>query len=77
MTFLGEEVDGALTTQKIRGETSSLSGYTSRAATLQVDAKSVGAAQKNTKRPEPFCEFCDSCGHWAQDVQKSHTSPTK
>jgi len=51
MAFLGDEVDGILTTQKIRGETSSLSGYTSIAAMLHVHAKSVGTAQKNTKRP--------------------------
>jgi hypothetical protein len=70
MAFLGEEVDGALTTQKIRGESSSLSDYTSTAATLHVHANSGGAAQKNTKRPEPFCAFCDSRGHWAQDCTK-------
>ena len=55
MAFLGEEVDGALTTQKIRGESSSLSRYASTAATLHVHAKSLGAAQKNKKRPDSFC----------------------
>jgi len=70
MAFLGGEVDGAPTTQNIRGEYSSLSGYTSTATTLHVHAKSVGAAQKNTKRPEPFCAFCDSRGHWGEDCTK-------
>ena len=69
MAFLGEEVDGALTTQKIRGEFSSLTGYTSTAATLHVHAKS-GTAQKAPKRLEPFCAFCDSRGHWAQDCTR-------
>ena len=70
MAFLGEEVDGALTTQKIRGESSSLSGYTSAAATLHVHAKSAGLARKTTKDAEPFCAFYDSRGHWAQDSKK-------
>jgi hypothetical protein len=68
MAFLGEEVDEALTTQ-ISGEIFSLSGYISTAATLHVHAKSVGA-QKNTNRPESFCAFCDSRGHWVQDCTK-------
>jgi len=70
MAFLSEEIDGALTTQKMRGETTSLSGHTSTAATLPAHAKSVGVAQKKTKRPEPFCAFCDSRDHWAQDCTK-------
>jgi hypothetical protein len=70
MAFLGEEVDGALTTQKIRGESSSLSGYPSTAASLHVHARTVGPARKTAKEPEPFCVFCDSRGHWAQDCKK-------
>jgi len=70
MAFVGDEEEGALATQKIRGEPPNLSGYTSTAATLHVHAKSGGAAQKNTKRPEPFCAFFDSRGHWAQDCTK-------
>jgi hypothetical protein len=70
MAFLGEEVDGALTTQKIRGESSSLSGYPSTAAMLHVHAKTVGQARKTAKEPEPLCVFCDSRGHWAQDCKK-------
>jgi len=70
MAFLGEEVDGALTTQKIHGESSSLSGYTSTAVTLHVHAKSAGPARKATKEPGPFCVFCDSRSHWAQDCKR-------
>ena len=43
--LFGQEVDGALTTQKIRGESSSSSGYTSREATFYVRAKSLGPAR--------------------------------
>ena len=70
MAFLGEEVDGALTTQKIRGDSSSLSSYTPTAATLHVHAKSAASALKSTKGHEPFCVFCDYRGHWAQDCKK-------
>ena len=70
MAFLVEEVDGALTTQKIHGESSSLSGYNSTAATLHVHTKSVGPARKTAKGLEPFCVFCDSRAHWAQDCKK-------
>jgi len=70
MAFLREEVDGAVTTQKIRVESSSLSGYTSTAATLHLHGKSGESEQKNTKRPETICAFCDSRGHWAQDCTK-------
>jgi hypothetical protein len=55
MAFLGEEVDGILTTQKIRGETSSLSGYTSTAATLHVHATSVGQHKKHEKTGTVLC----------------------
>jgi hypothetical protein len=70
MAFLGEEVRGALTIQKIHGESSSLSGHRSTAAKLHVKAKSVGRARKTVKRTELFCAFCDSSGHWAQDCKR-------
>ena len=70
MTFLGEEVDGALTTHKIRGETTSRYGYTPTAATLHVQSKSKGPARRATKGPEPFCVFCELRGHWAQDCKR-------
>ena len=69
MAFLGEEVDGALTTQKIHGESSSSSSYPPIVATLHVNPKSVGT-RKTANGPEPFCAFCDSRSHWAQDCKK-------
>jgi hypothetical protein len=54
MAFLGEEVDEAYTTQKIRGESSSISGFTPTAATLHVHAKSAGPARKPLKGKNHF-----------------------
>ena len=45
INILGEEVDGDLTTQKIRCEFSSLSGYPSTAATLHAHAKSLTSTE--------------------------------
>ena len=71
MTFLGEEVDGALTAHKIRGEVASRCEYTPTAATLHVQSKSRGPARRDAKGPpEPFCVFCESRGHWAQDCKR-------
>ena len=70
MTFFGEEVDGALTTRKIRGEASGLSMYTPTAATFHVHAKSATPPRKSTKGHESFCIFCDYRDHWAQDRKK-------
>jgi len=70
VAFLGKEVDGALTTQKICGELSSSSRYTSAVVTLHVHAKSLGPAWKTMQELEPFCVFCESCSHWAQDCEK-------
>ena len=70
MTFLGEEVDGALTIHKIRGEVTSRCGYTPTAVTLHVQLKSRGLARRDAKGPEPFCVFCESHGHWAQDCKR-------
>ena len=67
MTFLGEEVDGALTTHKIRGETTSRYGYTPTAATLHVNQSRKG---RTTRGPEPFCVFCEFRGHLAQDCKR-------
>jgi hypothetical protein len=65
MEFLGEEVDGALTTQKIRGETSHTSTFTPTTATFHVHSK-AGKAARST---DPFCMFCEFHGHWAQDCR--------
>ena len=46
MQFLGEEVDGALTAQKIRGETSQAYYFTPTAATLHVNSKAGSTSRK-------------------------------
>ena len=70
MTFLGEEVDGALTTQKIRGEVTSRYGYTPTAAALHVQSKSRSSVRRVAKDTGPFCVFCENRGHWAQDCER-------
>ncbi|KAJ4430558.1 hypothetical protein ANN_19146 [Periplaneta americana] len=57
MEFLGEEVDSALTTQKIRGDALS-STYIPTTATLRVDSKTGSRSRKSRSR-----------GHWAQDCK--------
>ena len=69
MTFLGEEVDGALTAQKIRGEPSLASSLTPTAATLHVRTKSGSTSRRSRRSVEPFCVFCESPNHWAQDCK--------
>ena len=69
MQFLGEELDGALTTQKIRGETSRASNFTSTAAALHFHSKAGSTSRKGRTSVEPFCIFCECNGHWAQDCK--------
>ena len=69
MEFLGEEVDGALTAQKIRDETSPASNFTPTAATLHVRSKSGSMYRKSRRPVEPSCVFCESNSHWAQDCK--------
>jgi hypothetical protein len=67
MTFLNEEVEGALTAWKIREEMSTHSDFTPTAETLHVHSKQKRTERK-TKRPtDSFCVFCEGRGHWAQD----------
>lgn len=70
MAFLGAEVDAALTTQKIRGEHSTLSDLPSTAAALHVNSKSRAKSRKTTRLPQPFCVFCEAREHWAQDCKE-------
>ena len=67
MKFLGEEVEGVLVTQKIRG--TSLSENIPSTVTLHVDSKSEKNQRKHKDTSEPFCVFCEYCGHWAQDCK--------
>ena len=68
MQFLGEVVVGALTAQRIRGETSSACNFTTTAATLHVNSK-AGSTSRKGRSVEPFCVFCECNGHWAQDCK--------
>jgi hypothetical protein len=70
MEFLGEEVSRALTTQKIRGETSQTSTFIPMTATLHVHYKNEKAARKIKRPTEPFCVFCEFHDHWAQDCKR-------
>jgi len=69
MEFLGEEVDGAVTAQKIRGQTSPGSNFTPTAATLHVHSKAGSTSRKGRRSVEPFCLFCECNGHWTQDCK--------
>jgi len=69
MEFLDEEVHGALTAQKIRGETSLGSNLTPTAATLHVRSKSGSTSRRSRRSVEPFCVFCENNSHWAQDCK--------
>ena len=55
MEFLGEEVDGALTAQKIRGDTLDHPNYIPLAATLHVNSKRPKSERKNRQTGDPFC----------------------
>ena len=63
MEFLDEEVHGALTAQKIRGETSLGSNLTPTAATLHVRSKSGSTSRRSRRSVEPFCVFCENNSH--------------
>jgi hypothetical protein len=70
MEFPGEEVDGALTTQKIIGKTSHTSTFIPTTATLHVHSKNGKEAGKVERLAEPFCVFCEFHGHWAQGCKR-------
>jgi hypothetical protein len=55
MTFLNEEVKGALTAGKIRGEVSFYFDLTPTAATLHVHSNQKRCERKTKKPTEPFC----------------------
>jgi hypothetical protein len=69
MEVLGEEVHGALTAQKIRGETLLASNFTPTAPTLQVRSKSGSTSRRSRRSVDPFCVFCESNSQWAQDCK--------
>jgi hypothetical protein len=65
MKVHGIQRNGALTAQKIRGETSLGSNLTPTAATLHVRSKS-GSTSRRSRSVESFCVFCENNSHWAQ-----------
>jgi len=69
MEFLSEEVEGALTAQKIRSESNDPPHYTPSAAALHVSSKQPRSGRKDRQKNEPFCVFCEARGHWAQDCK--------
>ena len=68
MEFLGEEVNGALTAQKIHGESLDHLNYIPSAAALQMNSKQPKLKDRHTG--DPFCVFCELKGHWAQDCKR-------
>jgi hypothetical protein len=70
MEFLGEEVDGALTKHKVRGETLDNPNYIPSAAALHINSKQPRSGRKERYTGDPFCVFCESKGHWAQECNK-------
>jgi hypothetical protein len=69
MDFLGKELDGALTSQKIRGLTSHTPTFLPTTDTLHVQFKGRKASRKVKMSMEPFCVFCEFHGHWAWDCK--------
>ena len=71
MEQLNNEVEGALITQKIRGESVDNESFLPTTTAFHVDTKSRKPNKTATKRlPEPFCAFCAERGHWAQDCKQ-------
>ena len=70
LQYLNEEVDGAVNTQKIRGEASPAPAYIPTAAAFQVSARPRRPKGQSKRPPEAFCAFCETKGHWAQDCRQ-------
>jgi hypothetical protein len=59
MEFLSEEVDRALTTQEVCGETLDHPNYILSAAVLQVNSTQPRSARKDRHTGDTFCVFCE------------------
>jgi len=71
MAFLNEEVEGAIITQKIRGDVTGFESLIPTTGGLHVHTKSTNPPTLKPKsRQEPFCVFCDNRGNWAQDCRE-------
>jgi len=64
MKFLSDEVEGALTALKIRGDlTAHEYSYLPATAAFNVNSK----PRSKGKNKSPFCPFCNIAGHWPQN----------
>jgi hypothetical protein len=71
MAFLNDKVEGAIITEKIRGDMFDIDPLTPTTASFHVSSKpNMPSTPKSKRRQEPFCVFCDSRGHWAQDFKQ-------
>jgi hypothetical protein len=68
--YLNEEADGALSAQKIRGESSPAPAYVPTAAAFQVSTRLRKPEGPIKRTPETFGAFYEARGHWAQDCQQ-------
>jgi len=68
--FLGAELNGVLTTHKIRSEPTSRHDYNHTAATIYAQSKTTVPTRRAGKEPGPFFELYESHGHWAQDCER-------
>ncbi|GBN45859.1 hypothetical protein AVEN_159203-1, partial [Araneus ventricosus] len=67
--FLSEEVEGALTTLKIKGEQTDKFCALPSTAAFNVNSKTQHKPKNYSKKPSPFCPFCNVAGHWPQQCK--------
>ncbi|GBN12603.1 hypothetical protein AVEN_235879-1, partial [Araneus ventricosus] len=65
--FLSEEVEGALTTLKIKGEQTDEFCALPSTAAFNVNSKTQHKPKNYSKKLSPFCPFCNVAGHWPQE----------
>ncbi|GBL97172.1 hypothetical protein AVEN_87091-1, partial [Araneus ventricosus] len=67
--FLSEEVEGALTTLKIKGEQTDEFCALPCTLAFNVNSKTQYKPKNYSKKPTPFCPFCNVAGHWSQECK--------
>ncbi|GBN18025.1 hypothetical protein AVEN_41401-1 [Araneus ventricosus] len=67
--FLSEEVEGALTTLKIKGEQTDEFCALPSTAAFNINSKTQHKPKNYSKKPSPFCPFCNVAGHWPQECK--------
>jgi len=71
MEHLNNEVEGALTTKKIRGDSFGTESFLPTTAAFLVNVKSRKPNKTSERRiPEPFCAFCEGLGNWSQNCKE-------